>query len=475
MSTATGAPEQARAGRGGPASWPGRAAGRVAGWPPGAVTLLGVLAWAAALAAVEPLVRGYLTSPPDQRMVDLNVYRTGGLSVLQGQPLYSVFTQPPQLLPFTYPPPALLPWPVAQLAWVPVIYGPLAAVIWFAFAPLLRRAGRRRMQAVVFAVLFAACAYLFPLRDEMRFGQVDMVLLAMAMADCAGTAGRAPRWPRGALVGLATAIKLVPGVFIVYLWLSGRRRAAVTAAIVALAWTLGAWLVLPQDSMTYWTSVIFQSGRLGSNAGTSNQSLRGILLREFLPGPAPGLVWAGLALAVAVAGFAVVSRLARESRPMEAIAVTALLGVLLSPVSWIHHFLVVVVVIGAILADGRSPRRTAIAAGTAVFFALTVPWAGQGLLGTHGVPVQAARVVQDAFGLAALALLVVIAWLPAAAQPRRVPGEEDPGGPRTSPGLALCGLCRMPTWARRAPSPRRRCAPSTLTPNHCPARLSRLP
>jgi hypothetical protein len=172
-------------------------------------------------------------------------------------------------------------------------------------------------------------------------------------------------------VGLATAIKLVPGVFIVYLWLSGRRRAAVTAAIVALAWTLGAWLVLPQDSMTYWTSVIFQSGRLGSNAGTSNQSLRGILLREFLPGPAPGLVWAGLALAVAVAGFAVVSRLARESRPMEAIAVTALLGVLLSPVSWIHHFLVVVVVIGAILADGRSPRRTAIAAGTAVFFALT--------------------------------------------------------------------------------------------------------
>ena len=91
-------------------------------------------------------------------------------------------------------------------------------------------------------MLFAACAYLFPMRDEMRFGQVDTVLLAMAVADCAA---RAPRWPRGALVGLATAIKLVPGVFIVYLWLSGRRRAAVTAAAAALAWTLGAWLLLP--------------------------------------------------------------------------------------------------------------------------------------------------------------------------------------------------------------------------------------
>ena len=72
------------------------------------MTALGVLAWIAALATIEPLVRGYLASVPDQRLVDLNVYRTGGLSVLQGQPLYSVLTQPPQLLPFTYLPAAAL-------------------------------------------------------------------------------------------------------------------------------------------------------------------------------------------------------------------------------------------------------------------------------------------------------------------------------------------------------------------------------
>jgi len=416
MSTATGVPAEARAGHRGPASWPGRVAGRVAVWPSWAVGALGVLAWAAAFAAVAPLVRGYLTNAPDQRMVDLAVYRTGGLSVLQGQPLYSVLTQPPQLLPFTYPPVAalfavplaLMPASAAQLVWVPFIYGPLAVVIWFAFAPLLRRAAESRLRSVVFAVVFAACAYLFPLRDEMRFGQVDMVLLAMSLADCAASA---PRWPRGALVGLATAIKLVPGVFIVYLWLSGRRRAAVTAAVAALAWTAGAWLVLPRDSVTYWTSVIFQPGRLGSNSGTSNQSLRGMLLRDFLPGQAPGAVWAALALAVAVAGFAVARRLVRQSREMEAIAVTALLGVLLSPVSWIHHFLVVVVVIGAILADGRSGRRVAIAAGTAVFFALTIPWWGQTLLSQHDVPTLVARIGQDAFGIAALALVVILAGL----------------------------------------------------------------
>lgn len=409
-------------------SWPRRAAGRLGGrlaeLPAWAAAALGVLAWVAALAAVAPLVRGYLTGPPDQRLADLDVYRTGGLSVLRGQSLYTMLTQPPQLLPFTYPPAAalfaaplaVLPWPAAQLAWVPFVYVPLAVVIWHAFAPLLRRGGRLR--PAVFAVVFAACAYLFPVRDEMRFGQVDLVLLSLVVADCAA---RQPRWPRGALVGLATAIKLVPGVFVVYLWLSGRRRAALTAALVALAVTLVAWLLLPQDSVTYWTSAIFDSARLGPNSGTSDQSLRGLLLRAGLPADQSGAIWVVVAAAVALAGFAVVRRLARRSREPEAMAVTALVGVLASPVSWIHHYVVVVLVIGAILADGRAPRRVALAAGTAAYFALTIPWWGQSLLGQRDVPVLAARVVQDGFGLAALALVLVLARL-------RAPAGRVPAG-----------------------------------------------
>jgi alpha-1,2-mannosyltransferase len=89
--------------------------------------------------------------------------------------------------------------------------------------------------------------------------------------------------------------------------------------------------------------------------------------------------------------------------------------VLASPVSWIHHYVVVVVAIGAILADGRSPRRVVLAAVTAVYFAATIPWWGQSLLGQRDVPALAARVVQDGFGIAALALIVVLARLRAAA------------------------------------------------------------
>src|ERR1700748_1006719 len=116
MSTATGVPAAAATGRRGPA-----------GWPRWAVILLAVLAWIAALAAIWALGRVYLTRLPGPRMVDLTVSRPSGLSVLRGQPLYTVLTPPPQLLPFTYPPAAalfavplaLLPWSAAQLAWVP--------------------------------------------------------------------------------------------------------------------------------------------------------------------------------------------------------------------------------------------------------------------------------------------------------------------------------------------------------------------
>jgi alpha-1,2-mannosyltransferase len=203
---------------------------------------------------------------------------------------------------------------------------------------------------------------------------------------------------------------------------------------VALAVTLAAWLLLPQDSVTYWTSVIFDSGRLGPNSGTSNQSLRGLLLRAFLPAGLPGVIWVVVAAAVALAGFAAVRRLARQSRETEALAVTALVGVLASPVSWIHHYVVVVLVIGAILADGRAPRRVALAAGTAAYFALTIPWWGQSLLGQRDVPVLAARVVQDGFGLAALVLIGVLARLRTATDASRRadlagrPGRPNPGG-----------------------------------------------
>jgi alpha-1,2-mannosyltransferase len=427
----------------------------------------GLLAWSAALACVAPLVIGYLTNHPDQRLPDLDVYRTGGVSVLHGQAIYHVITQVPQLLPFTYPPIAavfavplaVMPWPVAQVVWVAFIYVPLAVTVWYAFrqlfgagpqgrppgtprmlgvAPAGQPTGTRsdrapRYAPVAFAALFVACAYLFPLRDQMRFGQVDILLVALCVADCAAVS---PRWPRGALVGLATAVKLVPGVFIVYLWITGRRRAAVTAVTAAALWTLGAFLLLPRDSLYYWTNAIFDSNRLGSNTGTSNQSLRGMLLRLFLPSTPPSALWVIAVIVVGTAGFVTARRVARTGGEMAGVAITGLLAVLLSPVAWIHHLAWVVVVIGAVAGDGRDRRRLAVAAGIALFYTVTLPWWGLSLLKVSWLPKTAGRIVQSSFGLGAIALIPVVAWAHRrgiSSADVQAPGTPQPDGPQASP------------------------------------------
>ncbi|MGE5287331.1 MAG: glycosyltransferase 87 family protein [Micromonosporaceae bacterium] len=410
---------------------------------PGAWRMLpGLLAWALALAFVARLVVGYLTNQPDQRLVDLDVYRTSGLSVLHGQPVYHVLTQAPQLLPFTYPPIAalfavplaMMGWPAAQVVWVAFIYVPLAVTIWYAFRPMLTRAGRHA--PVVFAALFAVCAYLFPLRDQVRFGQIDVLLVALCVADCATAR---PRWSRGALIGLATAVKLVPGVFIIYLAICGRRRAAATAVVSAAAWTLAAFALLPRDSLFYWTNAIFNSDRLGSNTGTSNQSLRGMILRLFLPSPAPSWLWLIAIIAVGVPGFLLARRMARAGDEMAGVAITGVLAVLLSPVAWIHHLAWVVVAIGAVAGDGTSRRRLAMAAGITVFYTLTLPWWGLSLMKVSWLPKLAGRIGQSSFGLGAIALIPLVAWAhrgEAGRRPAAGPGPPAPGIPDAGPAKA---------------------------------------
>ena len=156
------------------------------------------------------------------------------------------------------------------------------------------------------------------------------MLLAMAVADCAAVT---PRWPRGALVGLATAIKLVPGVFIIYLWLSAGAAGPRTAAAGRAG--LDAGRLAPAAARTRLRTGPARSstpGGWGTTRAPSNQSLRGMLLRFFLPGQAPAAVWLAIAAAVAVAGFCWSGGWPGQSRPLEAIAMTGLIAVLLSPV-----------------------------------------------------------------------------------------------------------------------------------------------
>jgi alpha-1,2-mannosyltransferase len=370
------------------------------------------LATAAAWLAAAALIGFVIAHGVPGAMVDLNVYRSGALTVLHGRDLYDMRTAIG--LQFTYPPlsailamPLLLvPWSVARAAWTAMVYVPLGVAVWFGFRPLLARAGAYAPAA--FALALGCCALLLPLRQEMYLGQVDIFLVALCLLDC-GT--RQPRWPRGLLVGLATAIKLVPGVFIVYLLITGRRRAAGVAALSFAGWTGLTFLIAPHDSSVYWTSAVFDSNRLGGNASAGNQSLRGMVLRAFEPAHAPALAWLVLAAVVAVAGFAAARACWRHGDDLAGIVITGFLAAALSPVAWIHHICWIVVAIGVILGAARSWRRVAVALATFGLFATMLPvWAQSGLNAGH-LPVMPARLLEDSFGLAALALIGVLYWL----------------------------------------------------------------
>ncbi|MDQ1699019.1 MAG: alpha,2-mannosyltransferase [Frankiaceae bacterium] len=360
-------------------------------------------------ALVGWLVVARLTATPAERLVDLDVYRNAGTSVLHGRDLYGYLSHPPQRLPFTYPPfAALLAVP---LAWLPFA---AAGIVWtlgeFActvgltavgFRPLLRRFGQ--WWPLLLGLLAGLLTLTLPLRDEIKFGQVDELLALLCVLDCLR-----PRRSQGVLIGVATAVKLTPAVFVVYLFVRGSRRAALTAAATVAGCTLAAAAVLPGDSHRYWTDALFHTERLRSNAGTSNQSLRGMWLRA-LPGHsrAVAIAWLLSAVIVAVIGLWRARAASRRGAEVTAVALVGLTAVLVSPVSWIHHLVWLPLVIGVLIGTGRNWRQLAVASVVWGLFVLRIPWLGShAAAGRTLVPVG--RIVQDGFGLMALVLLLLL-------------------------------------------------------------------
>ncbi|MFG1950101.1 glycosyltransferase family 87 protein [Micromonospora sp. NPDC048830] len=149
-------------------------------------------------------------------------------------------------------------------------------------AVIVRRAdGLRRVDPalrvpVVALLLFGSA----PVSSNLRFGQISVVLVALVLVDCLGIL---PTRYRGALTGIAAAIKLTPMIFVVYWWVSGQRRTAINAVAAFGACTGIAWLVLPGESVRFWFTEIWNVDRVGNIATGGNQSLNGALLRLELP------------------------------------------------------------------------------------------------------------------------------------------------------------------------------------------------
>jgi alpha-1,2-mannosyltransferase len=335
--------------------------------------------------------KGYTMDP-----VDLAVYRAGGLIVRHIRPYYEPRLAAPLYdwvgygnlhLPFTYPPFAaavfalvsFVPYQLSLKLSVAVDLVVLLAAVWFTLGGL----GYRRDTVVrVGATLLGAGALLWtePVLRTIYLGQVNLVLLALIMWDLCQPDTAKSRWWKGFGTGIAAGIKLTPLIFIPYLLVARKfRQAAMVCAGFAFS-VLLAFAILPKDSAKWWFDGLFaQDTRTGFPGWAGNQSLNGLITRLAGSINAGKPAWIVAAVLVIAAGSVCAGLLDRKGHAMLGLLMAALTGLLVSPISWDHHW--VWIVPGAVVAAHyavqawrRNARRAAAACG--LLAVAVVAWFG---------------------------------------------------------------------------------------------------
>jgi alpha-1,2-mannosyltransferase len=336
-------------------------------WFPAALSAAGALGLSLYLAA-----RSY--------QVDIDVYRMGGQHVLSPD-LYSVHFGG---LFFTYTPFAALAfaffglnlgiWSL-QIVWAGANVVALAALIYLSIRIVVPRLLSKLVLRRALLLLLPTLA-LNPVFNDVGLGQINLVLCLLITWDLA-TDRRigAHTLPLGVATGLAAAIKLTPLIFVPYLIITRRTRGARNAVITFIACEAIAFLITPRDSWTYWTQDVLNSKRAGALLYTSDQNLTSVLQR-FHHGPVSAWVLVPGLLVIGVGGLALAAWAHRRSSAVLGLLVCATTGLIISPITWVHHMVWVVPVIIWLAAGVDRPRRGRLLAGitAALFVAAPIWW-----------------------------------------------------------------------------------------------------
>lgn len=335
--------------------------------------------------------------------IDIDVYRMGGQAWLDHRPLYSdgaIFhTEGGIDLPFTYPPLAAIAF--SPFAWLSL---PLASAAITATTLILMLVSTAivltrlqvwpdspawravtaepawvRRTVLAMALVAPAAVHLEPIRSNFEFGQINVVLMTLVIADCVP---RRTPWPRGLLVGLAIALKLTPAVFLVYFVLRRDGRAVLTATVSFVVATLIGFVLAWRDSVEYWTTTLRDTDRIGTATLNTNQNISGALARLGLGEEVRFVLWTAACFAALGLTVWATRRVLAAGEPVLALMCVALFGLVVSPVSWSHHWVWILptTLVAAVLAYRH--RNVALSVVTAAGLALTV-WTPIDLMPEH--------------------------------------------------------------------------------------------
>jgi alpha-1,2-mannosyltransferase len=283
--------------------------------------------------------------------IDLEVYVYAVRDMLAGQDIYATVT-PGWKLYFIYP-------PIAAILMVPLAFGPYLfwQLVWtfglvVAQQSVLRRCGVPRGWKLALVGVAVICA-VEPIRTTLGYGQVNTLLMALVVADLLPDApGERRRIPQGTLIGLAAAIKLTPALFVVFAFLIGQRRTAVTAMISFAVWTgLGAVLLL-DETVAFFGGLAGGDTRTASPLYVGNQSLLGVFVRLGDSSRVTTLIGLGIAALVALLGTLVAAHWWRLGHKAFGVALAGLTTCLVSPLSWTHHYVWILPFAAALFVPG---------------------------------------------------------------------------------------------------------------------------
>jgi alpha-1,2-mannosyltransferase len=283
--------------------------------------------------------------------IDLQVYVYAVKDMLAGRDIFAT-TTPFWRLYYIYP-------PIAAILMTPLAIGPYVfwQVVWtggmvWAQQSVLKRCGAPRgwkLGLLGLAVVLAV----EPIRTTLGYGQVNTMLMALVVADLLpDRPGQRRRIPQGILIGLAAAIKLTPALFVIFMFLIGKGRAAITAIISFAVFTGIGAILLFGESVVFFGGLSGGDTRTASPLYTGNQSLLGVFFR--LGDSSRTTTVLGLAVAgvLAVLGCLVAAYWWANNEKVFAVAIVGITTCLASPLSWTHHYVWILPLGMAVLSPG---------------------------------------------------------------------------------------------------------------------------
>ncbi len=356
--------------------------------------------------------------PGSTATVDLAVYREAGIYVAHGNSPYAsgfgahllvhlAYVYPPVcsllFVPFNFMSPD-----VTRFVWTSLTIAEIVVAVSIVFRGFLSLQKDRYLPLLL--IISALCIWNFPVASVLDFGQIDFLIMFLVLVDLVGFENKTrPKWiPRGVLVGIAAALKLTPGVFIIYFLFAKEYKEFRNSVAGFLGSTLVGFIFMFDGSKVYWFHFLIKLSNGDSPLYYSNQSLDGIF-RRLIPYGKWYFLWVPSVVVMMVFGFYGAIRAKRLGQNLAAVTLVGITSVLIAPISWLHELVWIVPLIGFWWGNGKNKHFNILAFAYFAFTVISFPKIGENMISGHANRLVG-YALENSFGVSLIVVVLTALW-----------------------------------------------------------------